>query len=186
MKHRLPLLAGLGLLTLTFGVAFSTPESEAIEAPFGMSGAEGDQIVSEYIVAKVHDVELVSEVDLGSWHGTTSGVWLVVDATLEARLERTGVHAEVLIGGYTYHASDRADYDTVDGGVIDPGFPRRGVILVELPADVRDRAGAASAVVRMSDSFDSRLASVVEFTVDLTALPVHEHAELEPARPGAL
>jgi hypothetical protein len=186
MKRRLPLLGGIGLLVLTFGVAYSTPASELIEAPFGATGAEGDRIVSEYIVAKVHDVQLADEVQLGEWRGTTSGVWLVVDATLEARLERTGVHVEVLVGGVTYRSSDRADSDTVDGRVIDPGFPIRGVILVELPDDVRDHAGAASAIVRIADSFDSRLASVVEVLADLTDLRRHDHAELVPVRPGAL
>lgn len=186
MKRRLPLLGGIGLLVLTFGVAYSTPASELIEAPFGATGAEGDRIVSEYIVAKVHDVQLADEVRLGEWRGTTSGVWLVVDATIEARLERTGVHVEVLVGGVTYRSTDRADSDTVDGRVIDPGFPVRGVILVELPSDVRDHAGATSAVVRIADSFDSRLASVVEVPVDLTKLQLHERAELVPVRPGAL
>lgn len=186
MKRRLPLLGGIGLLVLTFGVAYSTPASELIEAPFGATGAEGDRIVSEYIVAKVHDVAFADEVELGEWRGTTSGVWLVVDATLEARLERTGVHVEVLVGGVTYRASDRSDSDTVDGRVIDPGFPVRGVILVELPSNVRDQAGAASAIVRIADSFDSRLSSVVEFPVDLTELRRHDNVELVPVRPGAL
>lgn len=186
MTRRLPLLGGIGLLLLAFGVAYSTPESELIEAPFGATGAQGEVIVSEYLVAKVNDIELAEEVQLGSWHGTTSGVWLVVDATLEARLERTGVHVSVIIGGVLYRASGRADFDTVDGPVVEPGFPVRGVVLVELPADVRDRPGAASAVVRIADSADSRLASVVEVTVDLTSVRLQDRLELEPVRPGAL
>jgi hypothetical protein len=186
MKRRLPLLGGIGLLLLTFGVAYSTPASELIEAPFGATGVEGDRIVSEYIVAQVHDTELADEVQLGEWRGTTAGVWLVVDVTLEARLERTGVHAEVLVGGVTYRSSDRADSDTVDGPVIDPGFPVRGVILVELPGDVRDQPGAASAVVRIADSFDSRLSSIVEVPIDLTDLRQYDRVELVPVRPGAL
>lgn len=186
MRRRLPLWGGLGLLVLTFGVAASTPASEFIEAPFGATGAEGERIVSEYIVAKVHDVDLADEVRFDEWRGTTSGVWLVVDATLEARLERTGIHAEVLVGGVTYRASDRADSDTLNGRVIDPGFPVRGVLLIELPGDVRDHAGAASAVVRIADSFDSRLSSVIEFPVDLTDLQRHDRVDPETVRPGAL
>jgi hypothetical protein len=70
--------------------------------------------------------------------------------------------------------------------VIDPGFPVRGVILVELPGDVRDQPGAASAVVRIADSFDSRLSSIVEVPIDLTDLRQYDRVELVPVRPGAL
>lgn len=170
MRRGLAVPAGIGLLLLAFGVAFSTPGDDQVQAPFAVTGEVGDTIVSQHHVVTVHELALADRVELGSWTGTTSGIWLVVDATIAARLERTSTDANVFIGGVRYPGTARTSTDTLDGRVVDAGFPETGSILVELPADVLERPGARSAVLRLSPGLDVRLDSVVELTVDLTAL----------------
>lgn len=185
MKPALALPAGLGLLLLAFGVAYSTPGDPQVQAPFAVTGGLGDQIVSQHLVATVNDVELADVVELNYWTGTTSGVWLVVDATVEARIERTGFDANLFIDGVRYAGTGRTSTDTLDGRVADAGFPVTGSILIELPTDVQTMPGADSATLRLSPGIDARLDSVIELTLDLTQLDVAGRVALENPRAGA-
>jgi hypothetical protein len=184
MRRAVALPAGIGLLLLAFGVAYSTPGDPQVEAPFAVTGGVRDQIVSQHLVATVNDIGLADVVELGSWRGTTAGVWLVVDATIEARIERIGVEANLLIAGVRYPATSRTSTDTVDGRVADAGFPVTGSILIELPADVRTMPGADTATLRLSPGIDPRLDSVIELTVDLSTLEVADRVQLETPREG--
>lgn len=178
-------LAGLGLLLLAFGVAFSTPGDAQVEAPFAVTGTVGDQVVSQHLVVSVHAMTLADEVVLDGWVGTTSGVWLVVDATAEARTETSTFGATVFVDGVTYASTPRTSTDTLDGRVVDAGFPLTGSVLVELPADILDHPGARAATVRFSSDGDVRLDSVIEIGVDLTALDVATRVERDVPRAGA-
>lgn len=184
MRARFAYPAGIGLVLLAFGVAFSTPANEQITEPFPVTGAVGDVLVSDYHVVTVHDVVLAEEVELGSWRGTTSGVWLVVDATVAARTQRLSMDANVFLDGIRYPGTDRIGIETLDGRVHDPGLPMTGVILVELPADVRERPGATSAVLRFGRGSDVRLDSVIELRLDLTTLETVERVEAERPQRG--
>lgn len=177
--------AALGLLVLAFGVAYSSPGEREAQAPFAVTGDVGDQIVSQHLVATVHDAALAEVVELGSWRGTTSGVWLVVDATLQARVERSTVDVKVFVDGVHYPSTSRTGTDTVDGRIADAGFPVTGSILVELPADVQGRPGAAGATLQISTGGDVRLDSVIELTLDLTGYPVEPRVQRDTARDGA-
>lgn len=184
MRRALAVPAGIGLTLLAFGVAFSTPSDSQIEEPFAITGEVGDDLVSHHHVVTVHDVSLARTVGLEGWTGTTSGIWLVVDATVASRVERDTVDANLYLGEVRYPATNRTS-DTVDGGVADAGFPRTGAILIELPADVVEHPGARAAVLRLGPSLDVRLDSVIELRLDLTELEVHERVELERVQAGA-
>lgn len=184
MTRARSVLAGLGLLALAFGVAFSTPGAAQVEAPFVVSGTVGEQAVSQHVVVTTHGLTLAEEVVIDSWVGTTSGIWLVVDATAEARTERSTFGVTVFVDGVQYSSTSRTSSDTLDGRVVDAGFPMTGAVLVELPADILDRPGARSATVRFSTDGDVRLDSVVELGVDLTALDVERRAERDVPREG--
>jgi len=185
MKRRgWSILAGVALLAAAYGVTATIPSSELVKAPFGVRGAIGDRIVSQPMIVTVNEVFLADEVELDLWRGTTNGVWFVADATIAATVEREGVDVELYLDGVEYPSSSRADSSTVDGSVVDPGFPMTGPILIELPADVVDRPGARSAVLRISTGSDPRLDSVIELVIDLTQLDTDGSVELEPTRPG--
>jgi hypothetical protein len=184
MRRGLAVPAGLGLVLLAFGVGLSVPDDAVVEAPFATTGRIGEELVSQHLVVTVHDAALAQVVELNGWEGTTAGVWLVVDATIAARVDRRLVASDVFVGAARYPGTGRASTDTVDGRVADAGFPVTGSILVELPADVRERPGATSARLRLSSGYDVRLDSVVELTLDLTRLELHERLELERPRAG--
>jgi len=178
------ILVGVALLAAAYGVTATIPSSELVEAPFGTRGAIGDRIVSQHLIATVHDAFLADEVELDSWQGTTNGVWFVVDATLEATVEREGVDVELYLDGVQYTSSSRPGSSTVDASVVDPGFPLTGPVLIELPADVVEQPGAHAAVLRISTGSDPRLDSVIELVIDLTQLDTRGSVELDPTEPG--
>jgi hypothetical protein len=184
MRRALAVPAAVGLLALAFGVAYSSPGDSQVYQPFAVSGQLGDEIVSQHLVATVHGAELAEVVELGSWRGTTAGVWLVVDATVQARSERSTVDAKVFIDGVLYPGTNRTSTDTVDGRVADSGFPVTGSILIELPADVQELPGAATATLQLSTGGDVRLDSVIQLTLDLTAYPIEARVERETPRDG--
>jgi len=175
---------GAALLVLAYLVAFTTPGTALVEGSIVTTGHIGEQAITRSIAATVHDAQLAEQVDFDFWIGTTSGIWFVADATIVATTSRRGVEADVFIDGVRYPSTERVDTDTVDGSVIDAGFPVTGPILVELPADVLTFPGARSAVLRISPSGDSRLDGVIEVTIDLTTLEVESRLELEPRRDG--
>lgn len=184
MRRALAAPAAVALLVLAFGVAYSSPSDREAEEPFAVTGDLGDEIVSQHLVFTVHEAAMAEVVDLGQWRGTTAGVWLVVDATVQARVERSTVDAKVFIDGVLYPSTGRTSTDTVDGRVADAGFPVTGTILVELPADVQTRPGASTATLQLSTGGDVRLDSVIELTLDLTAYPVAPRVERETPRDG--
>ena len=184
MKRGLAIVAGLGLLAAAYAVSATTPTSQVVEAPFGSRGSVGDTVSSSNLIATVHEASLAHEVELGLWRGTTSGVWFVAEATVEATVESTLMEIEIFIDGVRYAATGRGEGDTVDENSVAVRFPTTGPLLIELPADVLDFPGAHSAVLRISSFGDDRLEGVVEIVIDLTTLDVDDHVELEPARDG--
>jgi hypothetical protein len=184
MKRPLAIIAGIGLLAAAYGVAATTPTEQLVEAPFGVRGAIAEPISSAHLIATVHEVSLAHEVELGLWRGTTSGIWFVAVATVEATVAPTLIEADLLIDGVRYPVTWRGDGDTVDTNALDVLFPTTGPLLIELPADVLDFPGARSAVLRIGPFGDDRLDSVIEIVIDLTTLDIVDRAELEPATDG--
>ena len=185
MRRALAYPAGIGLVLLAFGVSLAAPHDDDIEAPFPVTGDVGELIVSQHQVVTVHAVSLAREVELDSWEGTTAGVWLVVEATLASRVESTTVEANLFLDGVRFPGSNRPGTDVLGGRIADAGFPRVGAILIELPADVVERPGAHSATLRIASGTDVRLDSVVELSIDLPALELHDRVELEPTKADA-
>jgi hypothetical protein len=185
MNRGLAILAGLGLLALAYGVAATTPTSQLVEAPFGSRGSLGDEVSSSLLIATVHEASLAHEVELGYWRGTTSGVWFVAEATVEATVESKLMDIDLFIDGVRYEATKRGEGDTVDHHSVAVRFPSTGPLLIELPAEVLDFPGAHSAVLRISTFGDDRLESVIEIVIDLTTLDVADRVDLEPARDGS-
>jgi len=174
VRRGLAVPAGIGLLLLAFGIAYTAPDDERAQAPFATRGTVGEELVARHHVATVHEVSLADRVEIDDWQGTTSGVWLVVDATLAARVETVTVVSSVFVGGVRYAGSSRPGIDTLDGRVADAGFPLRGAMLVELPRDILDVPAARAAVLRISGGGDARLDGVIELVLDLTTL---EHVD---------
>ena len=182
MKRGLAIVAGVGLLAAAYGVTATTPTSQLVEAPFGSRGSLGDTVSSSQLIATVHEASFANEVELGYWRGTTSGVWFVAEATVEATLKPTLVDVDLYIDGVRYGATKRGEGDTVDNQTAEVRFPKTGSLLIELPGEVLDFPGARTAVLRISPFGDDRLEGVIEIVIDLTTLDAADRVELEPAR----
>lgn len=182
MRRSVGILGGLGLLALAVGVAFTTPTEEQTQAPFAVTGDLGEQLVSGHLVLTVHEATLAREAEVGTWVGTTSGIWLALDLTIEGRVDRTSVGADVYIGGIRYPASARPD--SLDGNAVDAALPVSGPLLFELPAGILETPGARDAVVRLGPGLDMRLDSVTELHVDLSAIEIEDRVVLEEPRDG--
>jgi hypothetical protein len=182
MNRAAGILGGVGLLALAFGVTFTMPTETQTQAPFAVTGEVGEQLVSGHLVLTVHEVTLAREAEVDTWVGTTSGLWLALDTTIEGRIDRTSVGANVYIDGIRYPASSRPD--SLDGSVVDAAIPRSGPLLFELPAGILDAPGARDAVVRIGPGLDMRLDSVTELHFDLTTFEVQDRVALEAARDG--
>lgn len=184
MKRVLAVAAGLGLLAVAYGVSYTTPGQPVLEAPFGTPAVIGEETTSRHLVVTFREVVLADEIEIASWEGTTSGVWLAGELTVEATTEPTTMRLDVFIDGVRYSGSGRIDDETVIGGLAEAGLPITGPFAVELPADVLDLPGARAAVIRVAGGGDSRLDSVVELTVDLTTLEHLDRAEYDGIRDG--
>lgn len=183
MRPAVGYLAGAGLLVLTFGFAYSTPDGSFVTGPIATRAEVGAEAETGKLAATIHEVALAHEVEFDGDRLTTAGVWMIVDVTLEGTTQRTLTQVDVFVGGERYSASGRAD-GTVDGGVVDAGFPRTGSVLVELPADIQTLPGAGRAVLRISPGLDTRLDGVIELVVDLTRLDVADTATRDAVRDG--
>lgn len=186
MRRALAVVAGLGLLAAAYAVTATTPGQPVLEAPFATPAVIGEEAVSRHLVVTVHEVVLADEIEIALWEGTTSGVWLAGELTVATTTEPRSVDLDVFIDGVRYPYSARIDDETVPGNLADTGLPMTGPFAVELPADVLEHPGARSAVIRIAPGGDSRLDSVVELTLDLTALDHVGRAEYAGLRGGGL
>lgn len=184
MNRGLALVAGLGLVALAFGVSATTPTQRAVEQPFATPAVLGEEAVSRHLLVTVHDVALADVIVLDAWTGTTSGVWLVGEATVTATTERRTLRVEGFLGDTRYIETRRPRRGLLSSGVVEAGFPITGPFAIELPADVLDRPEATGFVVRFGAGLDSRLDGVVELRVDLTALDHERRLVLDVVREG--
>lgn len=166
-------LGGIGLVALAFLVALSEPADETIFAPFATRAELGTRVSDGDLVVQVDAVRLADEVTLGSWTGTTTGVWLVVDVQLATEREPTMSYAELFVGDRRWRTSDRPSGGTMQATQAAPGLPQAGSFVFEIPAEVVDDPAGGSAVLRFATALDTRVREVVELGVDLGDLP-HE------------
>jgi hypothetical protein len=82
------------------------------------------------------------------------------------------------IGGLRYSSSDRPD-EAVLGTSLDPGLPQSGSFVFELPESALEGPEARHVVVRFATTFQVRLDSAIEMTLDLTSLRHEDSATLQ-------
>lgn len=172
------LVSGLGLLAI-LGVAglvqHLAPAEDDWQAPIPVVGAVGERLEGRNIAATVTDARLADVVSSqNGWVGETEGVWLVVDASVEAVVDETvGARlatTSLRIGDDEFSASTRPGFDSLADASLSVGIPLTGVLVFELPADLLDRQGVSEATLQLGAATDVRLDSVVEVPLDLGAV----------------
>lgn len=172
--------AALGLVALAFVVARTEPQDELTFAPFVVRVDPGEVGEGRGLQAVVDDAVLADEATLGSWTGETDGVWLVVSTRMATTESGSLGYATLAVGERQWDASSRPGLQAMSSALLDPGLPWSGAFLFELPADIADDPAARDATIRLAHDPDTRMRTVVEVGVDLTALPHEPIVDVAP------
>ncbi|RFA09058.1 hypothetical protein B7R54_07335 [Subtercola boreus] len=156
-------------------VLHTAPTEEQWQAAIPVTGPVGQTLTGRNIQATVTDVRVADAVTASNgWSGETSGVWVVVDARVEAVLTDYGVSlgtAQLKIGDTLYGASERPDQATIEGAVLSVGLPQTGPLMFEVPEDAVAGDDARGAEIQLAANDDPRTDSMVVVPIDLAALP---------------
>jgi hypothetical protein len=184
---------GLGLvvvLGLAWVVVQTTPTEEEWQSPIVVSGAIGETVSGRNIEAVISDVR-VAETVLASdgWTGLTSGVWVIVDASVSSVVDDYGTllgTARLVVNNTTYSASERPGDETLAGMPLTTGIPWSGPLMFEVPRDLVESEGAASAQIQLAINRDPRVDSLLAIDVDLSTRAVLPSVETDKPIWGAL
>ncbi|MDF2444090.1 MAG: hypothetical protein JWR01_2293 [Subtercola sp.] len=156
-------------------VLHTAPSEEQWQAAIPVTGEVGQTVAGRNIRATVTEVRVADTVTASNgWSGETSGIWVVVDASVEAVLTDYGVSlgtAQLKIGGTLYAASERPDRGSIEGTVLSVGIPQTGPLMFEVPREVLGGDAARSVEIQLAANDDPRTDSMVVVPVDLTAVP---------------
>lgn len=152
----MPVVGGEGEMTL-FGrnLAVTVGTVRIVEVPYGVSGSR-------------------------SWDGLSSGRWIAVKLQAECVTEFCSLaHAELAVGEEAWSASDRSPSLVMrPGEPLLVGIPKEGTLLFEVPVDIADGGGLAE--LRLGSQADTRLDSLLVFSLDLSIAERLERHEIAP------
>jgi hypothetical protein len=183
VKRPAAILAALGLVAAAFLIRFTQPSDENQLSPFVATLAPGQRAEGRDLTLEVQDAYLADRLTSDTWAGETDGVWLVIDATIGARLGVATPYATLTADGVQWTSSDRPD-DAALGGSLDAGLPQSGSFVFELPTSLVESEAGRHAVVRFATAFTVRLDSVFDVPLDLGSLRHEPNATL--SEPGVV
>ena len=174
--------AGLVVILVVAGiVAHTTPNEAQQQAAVPVRGQIGDTLTGRNIRATVDDVHVAEKVEASNgWAGPTTGVWVVVDASVEARVNGAIFgYARIKVGDATYSASTRPDRATIAATGLSVGIPWTGPLMFELPADLVSSDAARHAELQLAVDADPRADSMLVMPVDLHAIELETVSETD-------
>jgi hypothetical protein len=173
----------VGILVIAGVVTHTTPDEEQQQGPIVVRGAIGEELTGRNIRATVSDVRVAESVTASNgWAGSTAGVWVVADVSVEAVVDDFGAllgTAEIEVDGITYGASERPGSATIARRSLDIGVATVGPLMFELPAEVVASDAARTATVNLAINSDTRADSLLVVAVDLGAIPVAGETETD-------
>jgi len=172
--------AGLVVILVLAGVvAHTTPNDEQQQAPLPVRGQVGETLSGRNIAATVDAVRVAESVEASNgWAGPTSGVWVVVDASVEANVTESNFgYARLKVGDVTYSASTRPDRATIAATGLSVGIPWTGPLMFELPRLLVSGDAARTAELQLAVDADPRADSMLVMPVDLSAIEIEKVVE---------
>jgi len=172
--------AGLVVILVLAGVvAHTTPNDEQQQAPLPVRGQVGETLSGRNIAATVDAVRVAESVEASNgWAGPTSGVWVVVDASVEANVTESNFgYARLKVGDVTYSASTRPDRATIAATGLSVGIPWTGPLMFELPRLLVSSDAARTAELQLAVDADPRADSMLVMPVDLSAIEIEKVVE---------
>jgi hypothetical protein len=180
----------VGVLTIAWFVADTTPTDEVWQGPIVVSGDIGETLTGRNIEAVVSEVRIAESVTASNgWAGPTTGVWVVADTGVSAVVDDLGVSlgtAVLVIDDVTYSASERPDDGTIARQGLTTGIPLSGPLMFEVPRELVESEAATAATIQLAIDGDPRADSLLAIEVDLGALPVLTFIETDEPIWGAL
>lgn len=174
--------AGLVVILVLAGVvAHTTPNDEQQQAPLPVRGQVGETLSGRNIAATVDAVRVAESVEASNgWAGPTAGVWVVVDASVEANVTESNFgYARLKVGDVTYSASTRPDRATIAATGLSVGIPWTGPLMFELPRLLVSSDASRTAELQLAVDADPRADSMLVMPVDLYSIDIAEVAETE-------
>ena len=174
--------AGLVVILVIAGVvAHTTPDDEQQQAPLPVRGQVGETLSGRNIAATVDAVRVAESVEASNgWAGPTAGVWVVVDASVEANVtESIFGYARLKVGDVTYSASTRPDRATIAATGLSVGIPWTGPLMFELPRPLVSGDASRTAELQLAVDADPRADSMLVMPVDLSAIEIETVVETE-------
>ena len=174
--------AGLVVILVIAGiVAHTTPNDEQQQAPLPVRGQVGETLSGRNIAATVDAVRVAESVEASNgWAGPTSGVWVVVDASVEANVTESNFgYARLKVGDVTYSASTRPDRATIAATGLSVGIPWTGPLMFELPRLLVSSDASRTAELQLAVDADPRADSMLVMPVDLSAIEIETVVETE-------
>lgn len=173
MRRGVTWAIGAALVAAAWGVAVITPAEDAEEAPFAVTAEPGERAAGRNIAVTVTDVRRAESLSAGDW--SADGNWVVVDLDAEAVVSESGTLlalATLEVDGRVFRASERPE--SLLRHALSVGIPLSGSLAFELPAELT----AGSGLLRLGESPDPRLDSVILLAVELQDLPVEQSTDL--------
>ena len=175
MRKLVTVLLTLALLAVGGAAILLSPRDDDLSAPIEVPGAPGHLVAGRELAVTVTGVRLARLVeypeDRDPPSSTTSGVWVVVDATVAGGLQETSAQwSQLRLGGFTYDLADDAGLSSLNGRSFAVGLPYRGSFVFEVSAAALAHARSAELVLRDSPNLIPDTVPVVR--LDLTGIPV--------------
>lgn len=182
-RHLVSAAVLVALLVAAGAVADTAPTTAGWQAPIEVPGTVGETLSGRNIEATVLDARAADAVTTSNgWAGATTGVWIVVDASVSAVVDDEAAllgTAVLEIGARSYSASDRPGLSTLAGTSLSTGIPTTGPLLFEVPRDALGSVDGAAARLTLGISNDPRVDSLLVVPLDLTALDVQPQLETD-------
>ncbi len=130
------------------------PTPPDITGPFDVYGEAGKRTAGRDIAATVTDVRVAPLVNSVA----PAGIWMVVDATLEAPISTELPRSDLIVGPNTYTPTDRFFFKTLRDDV-GPGFEQRGSWVFDVAPALVEPGASGPVTLRVWTGYDEQLDS---------------------------
>ncbi|MDG4668713.1 hypothetical protein [Mycobacterium sp. 236(2023)] len=161
-RAALSTIAALVIVAAAALVWHNLPTPTDLYGPFEVRGTLDEPVEGRAITATVTSVRIAPQVN----SVPAAGIWVVIDATIEAPRSTELPKADLIVGPNTYAASDRFFLDTLRAE-ISPGIPARGSWVFDVAPSLVEAGASDPLLLRVwagSDILDSRL--VIDIPAD--------------------
>src|SRR4051812_48767041 len=104
-----------GMVAAALLVRLTQPSDEQQLEPFVSVVHPGERVEGRDLTLEVEDAYLADRVTTADWTGETEGVWLIVDATIGAKLSVASPYATLTVGDTEWDASNRPKTSALGG-----------------------------------------------------------------------